>query len=298
MNPTRFDRLTRWLATGRMSRRTALAVGGAGIASAGLAATGLAAVAAQDATPAATPAAWPADPHPSADTAQTHPEHLFVQPFDAGAWAPKPGEDGVYTLTLTGVAAYTTYFADRPERDTGLASTQPFLDGLGFAPENPPNAALVAQTGAGETDVLVVELFDPVYDADAATLTYEAKVLSDYGGRGLANLARQQQDYELDETFGEGSLFIDGCPDSTETCWAPTSEDDPTCVNIGSVASSNCWNDKESRCEPCGNSLGACNVSHMSSCKYRDSQFHCYDDISLCGAPGCCAANGGCTCPF
>ena len=142
MDPTRFDRLSKRFAT-RRTRRQALVTG------VGLAATGLVArthrSAAQDATPVATPA-FPADPHPSADHAATHPEYLFVQPFDGGTWAPKPGAEGVYLLTLTGVAANTTYFSDRPERDAGLAPTQQFLDGIGFAPENPPNAALVAQS--------------------------------------------------------------------------------------------------------------------------------------------------------
>jgi hypothetical protein len=31
-----------------------------------------------------------------------------------GTWAPKAGADGVYTLTLSGAAAQTIYFSDRP----------------------------------------------------------------------------------------------------------------------------------------------------------------------------------------
>ena len=42
-------------------------------------------------------------------------------------------------------------------------------------------------------------------------LTYEAKVLADYGERGLAYLAQRQTDYDLASSFGEGSLFIDDC---------------------------------------------------------------------------------------
>ncbi|MEZ4507826.1 MAG: hypothetical protein R2848_18695 [Thermomicrobiales bacterium] len=48
--------------------------------------------------------------------------------------------------------------------------TDRFLEGLGFTPVNPPNAAAVVRTPEGERDVLVVELFNPVYtreyDAD------------------------------------------------------------------------------------------------------------------------------------
>jgi hypothetical protein len=37
------------------------------------------------------------------------------------------------------------------------------MEGLGFTLESPPNAALVARTPEDERDVLVLELFNPVY---------------------------------------------------------------------------------------------------------------------------------------
>lgn len=288
MDPARFDRLSKLFAT-RRSRRQALVAGGTGLAATGLLG-GIRPAAAQDATPAATPAPFPSDPHPSADSAFTHPEYLFVQPFDAGTWAPKPGQEGTFILTLTGAAANTTYFSDRPERDAGLAPTQPFLEGLGFTPENPPNAAIVAQTDNGEQDVLVVQLFDPVYDAAAATLVYDARVVADYGGRGLAHLAQQQTDYELAASFGEGSLFIDDCPDSTDNCFN-------SCVNEGSVAGGNCWDGSNWTCNPCGSYSGSCN-QQLSGCNGNA----CEDDIQLCGSYGCCGGEccvneGVMTCP-
>lgn len=289
MDPARFDRLSKLFAT-RRTRRQALASGGAGLAATGLMASSRFA-AAQDATPAATPV-FPSDPHPSADSAMTHPEFLFVQPFDAGTWAPKAGEEGTFVLTLTGVAEDTTYFSDRPERITGLAPTQPFLDGLGFGVANPPNAAIVAQTDSGEQDVLIVQLFDPVYDAAAATLAYDAKILADYGGRGLAHLAQQQADYEFESSFGEGSLFIDDCPDSTDNCYN-------SCVNEGTIAGGNCWNWSNWTCNPCGSYSGSCN-QQLAGCNGNA----CEDDIQLCGSYGCCnecctsssgmACNGNC----
>jgi len=221
----------------------------------------------------------------------THPEYLFVQPFDAGTWEPKSGEDGTYLLTLTGVAADTTYFSDRPERITGLARTQPFLDGLGFTSENPPNAAIVAQTESGEQDVLVVQLFNPVYDAGAATLVYEARILADYGGRGLAHLAQQQTDYELAASFGEGSLFIDDCPDiGGDNCYLQ-------CENEGSVNSGQCWSWSSWTCNPCGSNSNGCN-QQLSGC-IGDG---CVDDMALCGGLGCCQGeccvnNGVMSCP-
>ncbi len=100
---------------------------------------------------------------------------------------------------------------------------------------------------------------DPVYDEDAATLTYEAKVLADYAGRGLQHLAQQQTDDELPASFGEGSLFIDDCADTIESCWLMYDNPD------GSVCT-------------------------------REDEGWCHDDISLWGTPGCCGAQGGCAC--
>lgn len=278
MDSTRFDRMTRRFMA-RRTRRQALATGIGAVAT-GLLGTRLAS--AQDATPSASPAPFPADPHPSADNARTKTEYLFVQPFDGGTWVPKPGVDGVFTLTLTGAAAETTYFSDRPERDAGLAPTQQFLDGLGFQPENPPNAAIVAQTAEGTEDVLVVELLAPVYDAKAATLTYEAKVLLDYGGRGLSSLAQQQTDYDLAATFGEGSLFIDNCPDSlVDGCYLPVGESDFRF--FGYVHSGECWNSSTWLCEPCGSYSDLCNQT------YAGCGGECVDDIAMCGQPDCYA---------
>lgn len=276
MDPTRFDRLTRRFMT-RRTRRQALTTG-VGLVTTGLLGTRLAS--ADEGAPAASPAPFPSDPHPSADDAGTRPEYLFVQPFEGGTWTPKPGMDGVFTLTLSGAAAETTFFSDRPERDAGLAPTQKFLDGIGFQPENPPNAAIVAQTDDGKEDVLVVELLVPVYDAEAATLTYEAKVLPDYGGRGLSSLAQQQTDYDLAATFGEGSLFIDDCPNSLlDGCYY---EDEQTnYIFYGNVSSGNCWNSKTWLCEPCGSYSSLCNQT------YADCENQCQDDIEICGTPDC-----------
>ena len=246
MDASRFDSITRFFASRRLSRRQALATGGAGIAATGLAAVRLAA--AQDATPGATPAVDPNDPHPSADTAGAHPEFLFVQPFDSGTWSPIAGADATYTLTLTGAAASTVYFSDRPERIVGLTPTQRFLDALGFTPDNPPNAALVAtQEGSEEQEILVIELLNPAYDAAVGTLVYEARVLADYGEPGLAHLARQQTDYELPAAFGAGSLFIDDCGDGSADCLDPY-----TNAVVGTISGLPfCWNYQYACCAIC-----------------------------------------------
>ena len=105
----------------RGSRRSALkALAGSVAAASAFRLPGLSGrVAAQEATPAATPVATGSDP-----------QFLFVQLAGEGGWAPKPGEPGVYLLTLTGVGAQTLYFSDRPDRIYGTMATDQFLDRL------------------------------------------------------------------------------------------------------------------------------------------------------------------------
>jgi len=172
VNPDRFDALAK-----RLSRRTALVTGG-GLAAVFFGAFGTRrAPAAQSGTPAAT-------------SAESVEELLFAQTFERGTWAPKPGETWRFVLTLTDQAAQTLYFADRPDRLVGTMPTREVLDRLGFTPEDPPNAAIVAQTAGGE-EVLVVELFDPIYaetfgSDGVVTLTYEAWVRAGYGEGRIA----------------------------------------------------------------------------------------------------------------
>ena len=206
VDANRFDAWTRAL-SGRLSRRRARRRGGAGLVGGVVGALGVRRGGAQEGSPGATPAA-------ASEIGNR--AFLFVQTFRDGTFAPKAGEDGVFTLTLNGGTGHTVYFSDRPERLVGTVPTQAFLDGLGFSADDPPNAALVAQTEAGE-DVLVVELFDPVHDEAAGTLTYDVRVLAEDARIGLASLAARQEDGELAERFDAASLFIDACP--RRQCW-------------------------------------------------------------------------------
>ena len=165
----------------------------------------LASAAAQEATPAV-----PEEPH--------RPVFLFVQLAEAGSWVPKPDAPGVYTLRLSGVSGQTLYFSDRPDRIFGTAPIADFLEGLGFTPEMPPNAAAVVRTPEGTRDVLVVELWNPVLsqtfgDDASITLEYDARVLEAYEGGNLTAWHGEQEDAELPSEFSDVSLFIDDCMD-------------------------------------------------------------------------------------
>jgi hypothetical protein len=257
MTTHRFETLARSLSS-RLSRRTALQASGLGFA-AGLVAASPHRVTAQDAA---------ATPDPLADDAT----FVFVQSAASGTFTVNPGAgtsstDGTpipgggadYLLTLEGHTGDTVYFSDRPERIFGEAPTQAFLDGLGFSPSNPPNAAIVTQTDDGTEDVLVVELLNPSYDAAVGTVSYGANILSDYDGAGLAYVAARQQDESLPQTLSNVSLFIDDCPDLTGCAF-----DDPEVgafEYFGALPGGpigQCWHWKSFSCIPCnGNSTSS-----------------------------------------
>jgi hypothetical protein len=130
------------------------------------------------------------------------------------------------------------FFSDRPERQVGITETQTFLDGLGFTPANPPNAAIGAGLEDGEQDVLVLELFDPVYDAATTSLTYGVKVLEEFADTGFSSLAAISKDEELPANFGAGSLFIDDCADGSGTCYY--NDDNGNSVVVGDISDIGC----------------------------------------------------------
>jgi len=184
----------------RLSRRTALVASLSGLAAVGTArATG---AIAQQATPVASPV--------GADDVS----YLFVQAgFTSGTLA--ANTDGTYQLTLLNAPAQTVYFSDRPERLVGAVPTERFLAEMGFDSGDPPNAALVIQGDAGQTDVIVFELTAPVYDADVASLTYTAALLEGFDQlleTGVGFVEEPLTADSLPEEFGESSLFIDNSP--------------------------------------------------------------------------------------
>jgi len=272
MDPTQFDRIARSFAARRLSRRAALA-GGVGL---GVAALGhMAPVAAQEATPAASPVVGQA-----LDTGTS--AFLFVQSFAGGSITPKAGAEGVFTATLDHGLGQTIYFSDRPDRIVGAAPTEQFLKGLGFDPDNPPNAALVVDDGDGGVNIAVVELTNPRYDAATAMATYDLAVLRDYAS--TADLGFQQEPADLsalEKTFGAAHLFIDDCPDGTLHCRLPDSNGSGNNTLIGSVPIGYCWDYLSVCCSPCGYDWNHQCASAFTECNNNGSPIgSCDGDVT------------------
>jgi hypothetical protein len=267
MDATRFDQIAKRFAARRLSRRQALRQGGTGLTAGALAAAGLGRpAAAQDATP---PAAAAGDKV----------SYLFLQAFRAGSIVPKAGAAGTFTLTLEQGLGQTVYFSDRPERLVGAAPTPRFLDGLGFTPANPPNAALVVEATPGETAIAVVELFNPAYDAATHTATYDAKVLADYEATLEVGFTEAPTDLAaLAPRFGAAHLFIDDCPDVSgclrqEVGGPAIIGPIPSGINPGQ-----CWDGGCICCQPC-NGWSQDDFDNACNDAYPECENNCVVDL-------------------
>jgi hypothetical protein len=263
MDPSQFDRIATRLAAHRANRRTTLGIAGAGIAAASLGVASARYATAQDATPVAEELLETVHPEAAADSS----EYLFVQSFASGSIAPADAQDGRFTLTLDGANPQTVYFSDRPERVFGLATTTTFLEGLGFTPDDPPNAALVVTTESGDEDVLIIELFDPIWDEASGTLTYTVQVLSEYAEPGLAFAALRQSDFDLPESFGLGGIFIDGCSTGRIICYLYRADGSKGAVVGQSKVTPFCFENDAKKCVPCSSMPIICAESYPTQCR-------------------------------
>jgi hypothetical protein len=271
VNPSQFDTIARLFANRRLSRRQTLASAVGGMAGLGPLTT-----AAQETTPAATPAAGDSTGVP----------FMFVQTFGAGSLAPKEGEAGVLLLRADHLAGQTIYFSDRPERIVGMVPTASFL-GIGVEqldPEisqaDPPNAALVL----GDGEVAVLELMNPAFDPATGALTYDVTLLEDYEEM---DLQLEQEPLTVDEApraFDAASLFIDDCSNGSVVCL-----DAGSGIYRGNLGGMGfCWTGF--CCYPCQDPPGgasswadACNAA-LSSCSGSCAAF--FDDGWLSCASG------------
>ncbi len=178
------------------------------------------------------------------------PVMMFVQNAQSGTLTEVAEDKGTYKLLLEGVAEETIAFSDRPNRIVIAVSTEKFLASPVFRSVDTPNAALEI-FGANESeDVMVLQMQDPVYDKDKATLTYLVRPLETPShARAVFN---KRHDRSLPTSFGPAALFIDNlqasCRDGRFDCEA-TSFGHPICGYLDNVSC--CWQWSSFNCEPC-----------------------------------------------
>jgi hypothetical protein len=86
-----------------------------------------------------------------------------------------------YLLELGDLSDKTILFSNRPDRIVVTESINDFVgnwtEGKDSFQLDPPNAALVTLVGDGEQDIFEVELFNPIYNKEHKSLTYDVTFL-------------------------------------------------------------------------------------------------------------------------
>ncbi len=136
------------------------------------------------------------------------PELLFVQTANSGTFVQV---DGRNILTLVEISPTTIWFSDRPHRITGQEATDLFAakwaEGTNSFAINPPNAALDILDGTENSDVIIVELSNPVYSPESETLQYDVIILEE-ATEGLTHYSKNA-DATIPTIFAQAALFID-----------------------------------------------------------------------------------------
>ena len=105
-----------------------------------------------------------------------------------------------YSLELNDVSDKTILFSDRPDRIVTSVSTLDFIGNWSVGPDSftvdAPNAVLVVDEQEGKQDIVIIELFDPIYDSDKKTLKYDVTPDNDTS-------------IDLPSEFGQSTLVVD-----------------------------------------------------------------------------------------
>jgi hypothetical protein len=139
---------------------------------------------------------------------------LFVQSSQTAMITPIKGKTGEYTLTLKKTDPFVSFFADRPNRVTGLIPMNQYLSEWKVAGQkgfktNPPNVALESMTQGDLHQApthLIGTLTLPKYDANTGDISYTFQLI---GKDGTKITDTMQLGYTV--------LFIDGA----EVHWNP-----------------------------------------------------------------------------
>jgi len=83
------------------------------------------------------------------------------------------------------------------------------VEALGDMGDDPPNAALVAETADGQAEIVVVKLLGAGGDGADGELTYQVQLLEDLTELDMELVAEPVTELEAGREYGAGHLFID-----------------------------------------------------------------------------------------
>lgn len=155
-------------------------------------------------------------PDTSKQTDSSDPSYLFVQTASSGSFKPIAGETNLYTLTLNGVSPVVTYFSDRPYRIAGEIDNEELVNAWSGDQKNdfahdPPNAALTITDAESNSDVIVIELIEPIYNKENSSFQYKVRVVNNSQNSPELKMFDLRNDNvkNIPENFNHASLFID-----------------------------------------------------------------------------------------
>lgn len=113
----------------------------------------------------------------------------FIQTATHATLETIPGQPNAYTLTLENISPYITYYLNRPNRATGLATVKNFIAAWSTGPDNMaqdnPNAVIYAGQINGQPNQAlssyVVQISNPNFTPAANQITYVVSALGKQG---------------------------------------------------------------------------------------------------------------------
>ena len=133
------------------------------------------------------------------NTAEHVPKFLAIQHAQSGSISEI--NETAYSLKLNDVSDKTILFSDRPDRIVKSVSTVNFIGNWSTGEDSfavdAPNAVLIFDETEGKQDVVIIELYIPIYEVDKKILKYDVTLDN-------ANFI------DLQSGFGQTTLVIDG----------------------------------------------------------------------------------------